>query len=183
MSDDRNGGDPRAIRWAKWVGIAAGALTGVIGLFVFFVPGCEPPKPCRGTLDGALSSPSIDDNVSYDSYLGLIGGSEGEATPARLREGGKLVSFRIATEGYKNKALRVTWWLLTASGEPTSNPRHENQLGVVVMPRDCKDSGRQKIWAGPIPRSPRRYLVEIRLLDPNGGELDAIRTPPFPGLR
>ena len=183
MPGDNDGSrDPRLIKWAAWIGGLAGALMAVITVVVFFFTGWKPEEPCRGVQDGILSSPTVDQNVSYGAYLELTGGDEGEASSQRLREIGKLVSFRIETEGYKDEDLRLTWWLLKANGEPTSNPRHKDQLGLVVSPEECEDSGRRKLWAGPIPTSRAQYLVEVRLLDPKGEELDAIRTPPFSGL-
>jgi hypothetical protein len=167
---------------ANWVKAVAAAVTAVIGVLIFFFPGCEPAKPCRGALDGTLSSPSIDQSVRYRSYLELVGGSEGEASEERLDEVGKLIDFRVHAQGYKHEPLQVTWWLLTAGGEPLENQRLKRQLGAVVKPGDCEDKFREKIWAGPIPPGNGAYLVEIRLLDPNGAELDRIRTPSFRGL-
>jgi hypothetical protein len=167
---------------AGWVKGVAAAITAVTAVLIFFFPGCEPAKPCRGTLEGALISPSVDQSVRYRSYLDLTGAKIGQASQDRLDEVGKLIDFGIHAQGYKNKPLRVSWWLLTAGGEPVADPRLRDQLGVVVRPQECADQARQKIWAGPIPATSDKYLVEIRLVNTNGSELDRIRTPAFRGL-
>ena len=167
---------------AGWVKGVAAAITAVTAVLIFFFPGCEPAKPCRGTLDASLSAPSIDESVRYRSYLDLIGAKKGQASQERLDEVGKLIDFEVHAQGYKNKPLRVSWWLLTAGGEPVADQRLKDQLGVVVRPQECVDTARQKIWAGPIPQTRREYLVEIRLVATNGSELDRIRTPAFRGL-
>jgi hypothetical protein len=178
---------PAALAWIKsaaksidalagWVKGVALAITATTAVLIFFFPACEPPKPCRGTLDGTLTSPSVDQSVRYRSYLERIGASKGEASQARLDEIGKVIDFQIITAGYKNTPLQIVWWLLSGGGEPTGDPRLNNPLGVVVRPQDCMDKAREKIWVGPIPRTRHTYLVEIRLIAPNGSELGHIQT-------
>jgi hypothetical protein len=164
--------------WIKAVAVIVGAATGVL---IFFFPGCRPEEPCEGALDVKLSDASIDQSVSRSAYLQLIGADPGRASRERLNEVGKLIDFHVKAVGFRRDDLQVMWWLLTGGGEPVGQ-RLSGQLGTILTPTACVDNARVKIWAGPIPRTRKRYLVEIRLLDPNGLELARLRTHKFPGL-
>jgi hypothetical protein len=164
--------------WVQGLIVIAGAATGA---FFFFFPGCEPEKRCPGTLGVKLSDASIDQSVRRSAYLELIGASPGQASQARLNEIGKLIDVNVHAVGYRNDDLQAVWWLLSSGGEPV-DPRTSGQLGTLVTPTACTDNARVKIWAGPIPHTRKSYLVEVRLLDPNGVELARLRTRRFSGL-
>jgi hypothetical protein len=166
---------------SNWIKGVAAAVTAVTGVLIFFFPGCQPEKPCQGSLGATLTSASIDQSVRFRSYLELVGASRGQASQERLNEVGKLIDFRVHASGFRHQRLEVMWWLLTSAGEPPAK-RVSGQLGTIVKPDACVDNAREKIWAGPIPRDRKSYRVEIRLVDPNGTELDRIRTSRFQGL-
>jgi hypothetical protein len=175
--------DPRPIKWAKWVGSIAGAAATVAGLvtgLIVFVRGCS-SAGCASAEGAELSKLTVDQSITRGNYLRLHGQPPRNASPKRLREVGKQISFHVTTEGFRQKPLPVRWRVLTAGGNLVSAPALQGQLAFTLTPEKCADKGSRELWAGPTPRGNGSYVVEIQVLDPSGNELDKKRTPSFRG--
>lgn len=172
---------PRPLKWlvTSWktvVTVAAGMTTIVVLVFLIF-PGWKPREACRGKLGGTLSEVTVDERVRYGKYLELEQADKGTASREELNTAGRVVHFSIETHGFMGKKLGVEWSILTRGGEPVE-PELTHQLARNLSPDECNDGGRRNIWVK-LPKRQGAYKAEVRLLDPQGGELDDKRTNVF----
>lgn len=96
----------------------------------------------------------------------------------RLKAIGRVVHVRVDIDGYRGRELTVWWWMVTANGEPVSQPVLQRQLAFALTPHDCTTGGTRDVWVE-LPKRRGRYLIEVQLLDPRGEKLDYGRTRPF----
>ena len=166
----------RRLAWIAGIPTVVGLVATSVGLAFDLFPGLKPPPPCRGTLAGRLSRLDVDDAASRRTYLDLTHGSRQGIPAQRLDEAGRLIKLSFEADGFDS----VTIWtsVLTAGGAPVAGPELANQLALKMDLEDCKDGGRRTVWTR-TPTTNGRYLVEIRLLDPDNEELDSERTAPF----
>jgi hypothetical protein len=168
----------RRFAWIAGIPTVVGLVATSVGLAFDLFPGLQPPPPCRGTLGGHLRGLDVDDPASRGTYLDLTHGSRKGIPARRLDEAGRLIKFRFDAAGFKSNSVTVWTSVLTADGAPVARPELANQLALSIELEDCKDGGRRTVWTR-TPTASGRYLVEIRLLDPDNEELDSERTAPF----
>jgi hypothetical protein len=168
----------RRFAWIAGVPTVVGLVAASVGLAFDLFPGLQPPPPCRGTLGGQLRGLDVDDAASRRTYLDLTHGSMKGIPPPRLDEAGRLIKVRFEADGFKSNTVTIWTSVLTAGGAPVAGRELANQLALSIELEDCKDEGRRTVWAR-TPTTNGRYLVEIRLLDPDDEELDSKRTAPF----
>jgi hypothetical protein len=174
--------------WKAIVGVAGG-LAVILGL-VFHPPwsgdsssGASGDKTtagqgCPGISKGRISNVTADRSVRLGAYWKLNPGSRMTVSKERLNAIGRVVHFRVDVNGYKGKELTLWWWMLTANGEPVSEPTLQRQLAFALTPHDCTTGGTRDIWAE-LPKRPGKFQVEVQLVDPAGEKLDFGRTKPF----
>jgi hypothetical protein len=191
LSDPQNSRRLRdAGRWlvTSWKALVAfaGGLAVILGL-IFHPPwaGSSPAhnaqattRTCPGVSKGRISNVKADRSVRLGAYWKLNPGSQMSASKRRLNTLGRVVHFRVDVNGYRGKQLAVWWWMLTASGEPVSEPTLQRQLAFTLTPHDCATGGTRDIWVE-LPKRRGNYQVEVQLLDPSGEQLDYARTHPF----
>jgi hypothetical protein len=176
-----------ATSWKAAVGVAGGL--GVILGLVFHPPwdrgsssnvsdSKQTTQACPGISKGRISNVRADKRVRLSAYWELNPGSRVPASKERLNAIGRVIHFRVDLNGYRGKQLTVWWWMLTANGEPVSEPTLRRQLAFGLTPHDCTTGGTREIWAA-LPKQSGRFQVEIQLLDPSGEKLDYGRTKAF----
>jgi hypothetical protein len=180
-----NAPESRIVRWSNQTKSIVGALAAIIAfipLFVAFVihPFGHEGGGCPGARGAALGPPTVDRSVSRRGYLELVSGSVGSASAEDLHQHGKLIYVPVVLRGLKGKPLQLRWWLLMSDGEPATEPAVRNQLATIITANACTDTAREPVWV-PIPKRRGTFIAEIRIVDPNGVELNAVRTPPFEG--
>jgi hypothetical protein len=173
--------------WKAAVGIAGG-LTVILAL-VFHPPWGSSSSSdasgttakasrCPGVADAKLSRVTVDERVRRRVYLAMHHASQGSASKEELDAVGRVVHFSIAIRGFRGKALPIYWWVLTPGGEPVPEKTLQEQLAQYESPNDCTTGGRREIWVK-LPKRSGRFKIEVQLLQPDGRELDDIRTPTF----
>ena len=176
-----------ATSWKAAVGVAGGL--GVILGLVFHPPwdrssssnasdSKKTTQACPGISKGRISNVTADKRVRLSAYWELNPGSRVPASKERLNAIGRVIHFRVDINGYRGKQLTVWWWMLTANGEPVTEPTLRRQLAFGLTPHDCSTGGTREIWAE-LPKRKGRFQVEIQLLDPNDEKLDYGRTKAF----
>jgi hypothetical protein len=91
---------------------------------------------------------------------------------------GRVIHFSVTIRGFRGKALPIYWWVLTPGGEPVPEKTLQEQLAQFEPPNTCTTGGRREIWVK-LPNRIGKFKIEVQLLQPDGGELDDIRTPTF----
>ena len=192
MSDPQNHRRVReAARWllTSWKAAVAfaGGLAVILGL-VFHPPWAGSSsgpnaktvskQTCPGISKGRISEVKADQSVRLSAYWKLNPGSRANVSKQRQNAIGRVVHFRIDINGYRGRQLTVWWWMLTANGEPVSQPTLQRQLAFALTPHDCSTGGTRDIWVE-LPKRRGRYQIEVQLLDPSGEKLDYGRTRPF----
>ena len=171
--------------WKATVAVAGGLS--VILAFVFHPPWGSSSSSkasetkaaqCAGVADGKLSEVTVDRRVRRRVYLAMHHASPGNASPDELNAVGRVVHFSIAIRGFRGKALPIYWWVLTPGGEPVPEKTLQEQLAQYETPNECTTGGRREIWVK-LPTRAGRFKIEVQLLQPDGRELDDIRTPTF----
>lgn len=168
----------RRLAWIAAVPVVLGAVATAVGLTFDLFPSIRPDEPCEGAKGGELSDVTVDESVSREAYYEVTGASTNGVPADRLDDPGKLIHFDFRAEGFRHELLPVRTFVLTAGGEPARGPELTNQLAMELEPEECLDRGRRTVWARTPERS-GRYLVEVRLLDPDDELLDTTRTEPF----
>jgi hypothetical protein len=151
-----------------------GIVGGIVGLYYTVFPH---PTPCPGTRAGTLGELTVDTGVTYGQFLQITGQPLGGADKAALDRLGTVIDVPFTAEGYEGKELPLRWSTL-AGGVPLAEPGQTDQLALEILPEDCSDRGRRKLWAA-LPSSPGRYVVELTWLDEDDELLDTRRTAPF----
>jgi len=160
------------------IGIVAaviGIVGGIVGLYYTVFPH---PAGCSGTRAGLLGEPIVATGVSYRQFLQITGQPPGGADKPTLDRLGTVIDVPFTAEGYEGKELPLRWSTLTAGGLPLAEPGQTDQLALEIIPEDCSDRGRRKVWAA-LPSKPGRYVVELTWLDDDDELLDTRRTTPF----
>ena len=170
--------DQREQRLSLRIGIVATAVGIPLTLATLYYTVFPRGQPCPGTRSGTLDSPTVDPGVSYRQFLQITAQSTGGADKATLDRVGTVIDVPFTADGYKGKELPLRWTTLSEGGAPLSEPGQNDQLALHILPEDCSDRGRRKLWAA-WPRDAGRYLVEVTLLDDDDELLDTRRTPPF----
>jgi len=111
-------------------------------------------------------------------YLPMHYAAQGSTSKEELEAVGRVVHFSIAIRGFRGRALPIYWWVLTPGGEPVPEKTLRGQLAQYESPNDCTTGGRREIWVK-VPKRSGRFKIEVQLLQPDGRELDDIRTPTF----
>jgi hypothetical protein len=170
--------DERENRLSLRIGIVAAAIGIPVSIATFYYTVFPHGQPCPGNRSGTLASPTVDVGVTYRQFLQLTGQSAGGADKATLDRVGSVIDVPFTADGYKGKTLPLRWSTLTAGGAPLSEPGQSDQLALEIIPEDCSDRGRRKLWAA-WPSSAGRYVVELSWLDDDDAPLDTLRTAPF----
>jgi len=188
--DQRPKRPQRAIGWVvtSWkaaVGIAGGLS--VILALIFHPPWGESSSSnlsdasasrCPGVADAKLSRITVDQRVRRRVYLAMHHASPGSASKKELDAVGRVIHFSVTIRGFRGKALPIYWWVLTRGGEPVPEKTLQEQLAQYETPNTCTTGGRREIWVK-LPNRIGKFKIEVQLLQPDGGELDDIRTPTF----
>jgi hypothetical protein len=167
-------------RWAWIAGIPVllGVVATAIGLAFDLFPSLRPAEPCEGAKGGELSDVTVDQSVTRGAYYDVTGASTDGIPADRLDDLGKLIHFDFRAEGFRDDLLSVRTFVLTDGGTLVDGPELANQLAMSLEPEECLDRGRRTIWAR-TPERAGRFMVEVRLLDPDDELLDTTRTEPF----
>jgi hypothetical protein len=160
------------------IGIVAAVIGIVASIVTLYYTVFPHPGPCPGTRAGTLGAPTVDTGVSYRQFLQITGQPPGGADKATLDRIGTVIDLPFVAEGYQGKELPMRWSTLTAGGVPLTEPGQTDQLALEIIPEDCSDRGRRKLWA-PWPSGAGRYVVEVTWLDEDEELLDTRRTAPF----
>jgi hypothetical protein len=168
----------RRLAWIAATPVVLGTVATAVGLAFDLFPSIRPEAPCDEAKGGELSDVIVDESVSRGAYFEVTGASTTGIPADRLDDAGKLVHFDFRAEGFREQLLPVRTFVLTAGGEPLRGPELSNQLAMELEPEECLDRGRRTIWAR-TPERPGRFLVEVRLLDPDEELLDTARTEAF----
>jgi hypothetical protein len=108
--------------------------------------------------------------------------SVGSASKEELDSFGQVVHFKILVHGFVGQELPVVWWVLKPGGEPVADKTLQGHLETPVTPHNCTSGGLREAWVK-LPKQAGRFKIEVQLQQPNGDELDAIRTPTFTAPR
>jgi hypothetical protein len=164
--------------WIAGVPVVLGVVATAVGLAFDLFPSLRPDEPCTGATGAELSDVTVDQSVTRGAYYEVTGASTDGIPPDRLDDPGKLIHFDFRAEGFRDDLLSVRTFVLTDGGTLVAGPELANQLAIALEPEECLDRGRRTIWAR-TPERAGRYLVEVRLLDPDEELLDTTRTEPF----
>ena len=170
--------DEREHRLSVRIGIVAAAIGIPLSIATLYYTVFPHDEPCPGKLAGTLDKPTADPGVSYRQFLQITAQPTGGIDKATLDRIGTVIDVPFTADGYEGKELPLRWTTLTAGGVPLAEPGQNDQLALEILPEDCSDRGRRKLWA-PWPLEAGRYLVEVTLLDDDDELLDTRRTAPF----
>lgn len=167
---------PLAVRLAKAIAALVTFVGGLLAIIFLLWPALQPEAPSR-TRRVALSGLKLERPVTFGAYLKRIHQPPGGLEGAVLNERGALASFDFVIEGYKNRALPLTWQLIDADGGKVLNENRDIRL----KPEVTKDSGTWRTWV-PLPkRARRRVFILVELFEPRGViALKTLRTRTFP---
>lgn len=158
-------GAPRSLplRIAKGAAAVVAFIGSVLGIIFVLWPSTkpEPPSPTRHV---TLSALTLERPVTFGAYMRRIHQDPGGLEDAVLEERGALASFDFVIEGYKKRALPISWQLIRASDGDVIDENRDNSL----KPEVTKDSGNWPVWV-PLPRGKRqRVFIEVMLYEPRG---------------
>jgi hypothetical protein len=177
-------GDPRLVRWAKWVTAVVAAPAAVVGFVLLVLPyfdgDGEAAPDCPSAREASLSDAQVERSVSYGDYLKLVDADPGGATPERLNQPGKLIDVEVAAVGWKDERLDLESWVLTENGAVVTQDGLTHQLAATVTPSECTEELHRKVWVR-IPQRRGRFKIELRLVDQDDVLRGQTQTEPFAG--
>jgi hypothetical protein len=154
---------PLALRLAKAITALAAFVGSLLAIIFLLWPSLKPeaPSPTRHV---SLSGLELERSVTFGAYLERVHHSPGGLEDAVLNERGALASFDFVIEGYKDRALPVTWQLIDARDGTVLNENRDIRLESEVT----KDSGTWRFWV-PLPKRERRSVfILVQLFEPRG---------------
>ena len=163
------------------VGLVSGALLTAFALIngaFDLVPGLRPDPPCPSERDATITAPVLDASVTRGEALALQGADTDGVPAERLAQPGKLVSFDLVAVGFRGERVQIKARVRRESGGPVPDLEIRDQLVAELGPDRCRDKDHLEVWSA-IPQEPGRYLIEIRVVTPEGDALHAARTPAF----
>jgi hypothetical protein len=177
-------GDPRVVRWAKWISAIVAAPAAVVGFVLLVLPHVhgdgDAAAACPSTRRASLEAAQIGRAVSYGDYLELVEAHRGGATRERLKQPGKLLDVEVAAVGWKAERLNLESWVLNEDGAVLTQDGSSHQLSATFTPSSCDEALHRKVWVR-IPQRRGRFRIELRLIDEDGAQRDSALTDTFAG--
>jgi hypothetical protein len=166
----------------RLVGAGVSLVAGVATLAFLFWPSLQPekaPQAFGATIRGTQYERGV---TLGDVYTRRGDPPTANLSAADLAALGVLVSFDVTIEGYKEKALPLTWTVLDA---PTMSRVPEAYLigrpgwpDGRFVPEGQKDQANAQVWVQ-LPTRAGSYVIRLELFAPDGSRLTSLDSEPI----